>query len=238
MELDWVELLIRKLSQENAAEADSRLPITRAASANQNVTNDTLREKPEEKSAVLADDSQLHRSSQPPDLDRTVLSYQDCVSDISDWMTDNKLQNKTEAMLFNSSKPQDAPASLSICQTTVTFTSVFTWIKIYMKHHISFICKTAFFELRRISNITSQLMLQKLFLSLLYCPGLTIAIHSEPASHCHRSLSFRSYKTVQPVLQFVHRIYIKRASPNVRRQNRSSSLSLFVFLEIFHRFPP
>ena len=39
-------------------------------------------------------------------------------------MIDNKLQlneDKTEAPLFNSSKLQDAPASLSMCQTTVTF---------------------------------------------------------------------------------------------------------------------
>ena len=39
-------------------------------------------------------------------------------------MVDNKLQlneDKTEALLFNSSKLQDAPASLSMCQTTVTF---------------------------------------------------------------------------------------------------------------------
>ena len=126
MELDWVELLIRKLSQENAAEADSRLPITRAASANQNVTDDTLREKPEEKSAVLADDSQLHRSSQPPDLDRTVLSYQDCVSDIKDRMTDNTLQineDKTAAIFCPSAK-------LLLLSPIMSETSFSTWIKI------------------------------------------------------------------------------------------------------------
>ena len=45
-------------------------------------------------------------------------------NDIKDWMTDNKLQlnkDKTEALLFNFSKLQDPPTSLSICQTTVTF---------------------------------------------------------------------------------------------------------------------
>ena len=39
----------------------------------------------------FADDSQLRRSSQPSDIDQTVLSVQDCVSDIKDWITDNKL---------------------------------------------------------------------------------------------------------------------------------------------------
>ena len=72
----------------------------------------------------ILDDSQLHRYSQPSDTYKTVLSIQECVSDIKDRMVDNKLQlneDKTEALLFNSSKLQDAPASLSMCQTTVTF---------------------------------------------------------------------------------------------------------------------
>ena len=65
----------------------------------------------------FADDSQIRRSSQPSDIDQTVLNVQDNVSDIRYWMTDNKLQpneDKTEAMLFDSSELQDAPASLSI----------------------------------------------------------------------------------------------------------------------------
>ena len=60
----------------------------------------------------FADDSQLHRSSQPSDIDQAVLSVQDCVSNIKDWMTDNKLKpNEDKAMLFNSSKLQDTPPS-------------------------------------------------------------------------------------------------------------------------------
>ena len=72
----------------------------------------------------ILDDSQLHRYSQPSDIYKTVLSIQECVSDAKDWIVDNKLQlneDKTEALLFNSSKLQDAPVSLSMCQTTVTF---------------------------------------------------------------------------------------------------------------------
>ena len=89
----------------------------------------------------FADDSQLHRSSQPSDIDQAVLSVQDCVSNIKDWMTDNKLQLN------------DAPAFLSICQTTVTFSDSVKTLGFYMdkdlsmKQHINFICKTAFFEL-------------------------------------------------------------------------------------------
>ena len=123
--------------------------------------------------------SQLHRSSQPPDVDQTVLSVQDCVSDIKDWMTDNKLQpneDKTEAMLFNSSKLQDVPASLSICQTTVsTRIKISPWNSISISYakqlSVNFV-ESALFD------STSQLMPQRLLLSPLYCPRLTIAILS------------------------------------------------------------
>ena len=66
-------------------------------------------------------------------------------------------------MIFNSSKLQDAPASLSICQTTVTFSDSVRNLGFYMdknlsmKQHINFIYKTAFFELRRISTIRQHL---------------------------------------------------------------------------------
>ena len=82
------------------------------------------------------------------------MRHDDCISDIKDRMTDNKLQlneDKTEALLFNSSKLQDPPSSLSICQTTVTFSDFVRNLGFYldkdlsMKEHINFICKTAFF---------------------------------------------------------------------------------------------
>ena len=83
-------------------------------------------------------------------------------NDIKDWMTDNKLQlnkDKTEALLFNSSKLQDPPTSLFMCQTTVTFTDSVRNLGFYldkdlsMKEHVNFICETAFFELHHISAV-------------------------------------------------------------------------------------
>ena len=88
----------------------------------------------------IADDSQLHRSPQPSDTDQTVLSVQECVSDVNDWMIDNKLQlneDKTKALLFNSSKLQDEPASLSMCQTTVTFSDSVRNLVFYMDKGLS-----------------------------------------------------------------------------------------------------
>ena len=89
---------------------------------------------------LFADDSQLQRSCQPTDVDQTILSVQDRISDIKDWMTDNKLQineDKTEALLFNSSKLQDPPTSLSICQTTVTFSDSVRNLGFYLDKDLS-----------------------------------------------------------------------------------------------------
>ena len=160
---------------------------------------------------LFADDSQLHRSWQPTDVDQTILSVQDRISDIKDWMTDNKLQineDKTEALLFNSSKLQDPPSSLSICQTTVTFSDFVRNFGFYldkdlsMKEHINFICKTAFnnFAVSALFDIIFQLTPLKLLLFHVYSLGLTIATLSQPGSHCPWSQNFKGYKTVQPVL--------------------------------------
>ena len=67
-------------------------------------------------------------------------------------------------MLFSSSELQDAPASVSIYQSTVTFLNSVRNLVFYMdknlsmKQYINFICKTAFFELRRISTSRQYLI--------------------------------------------------------------------------------
>ena len=90
-------------------------------------------------------DSQLHRSSQPSDIEQTVLSVQECVSDIKDRMIDNKLQlneNKTEAcysILQNSETHVHLcpSAKLLLLSPIQSETSVFTWIKISPSNIIS-----------------------------------------------------------------------------------------------------
>ena len=108
-------------------------------------------------------------------------------------MTDNKLQlneDKTEALLFNSSKLQDPPSSLSICQTTATFSDSVRNLGFYldkdqsMKKHINFIYKTAFFELRRIRTIrhylsidaAKTLVVSLVFSRIDYCNSLLAGI--------------------------------------------------------------
>ena len=123
----------------------------------------------------FADDSQIHRSSQLSDIDHA----QDCVSDIRYWMTDNKLQ-PNEDKTDDSSKLQDAPTSLSICQTTVTFSDSVRNLGFYpdkelsMKQHsISYAKQLSLnFVESAIFDSTAQLMPQRLLLSPLYCPRL------------------------------------------------------------------
>ena len=160
------------------------------------------------------------QTSPPPQLKQhqTVLRVQDCVSDIKDWMTDNKLQlnvDKTKAKLFSSSKLQDAPAPLSICQT-VTFSDrvrnlgFYLYKDLTMKQRINFICKTAFFQLRRISTLRQYLtvddtktLVVTLVLSRIDCCNSLLA-----------GLPLSSISKLQRVQNCAARLVV-RASPNV-----------------------
>ena len=103
----------------------------------------------------------VNRFCQQTDIHQTILSIQD----IKDWMTNNKLQlnkDKTEALLFSSSKLQDPPtcpcARLQSLSLIPSETSVSGLDKdLSTKEHIGFICKIAFFELSCISTIQHYL---------------------------------------------------------------------------------
>ena len=150
-------------------------------------------------------------------------------SDIRYWMTDNKLQpneDKTEAMLFNSSKLQDVPASLSICQSTVTFSNSIRNLGFYMdkdlsmKQQINFICKTAFFELCWISTIrqyrtvdaTKTLVVSLVLSQIDYCnsllAGLPLSLISklQRVQNCAAHLVVRASPNAHttPVLAQLH----------------------------------
>ena len=190
----------------------------------------------------FADDSQLYISSQPSDIDQTVLSVQNCVFDIKDWMTDNKLElneDKTEAMLFNSSKLPDAPASFSICQTTFIRSYSVRNLGFYIdkdltvKQLISFICKTAFFEVRRISlfGITSQLVPQNLVSPVLsridYCNSLLAGLplsSSEGTKLCSPSCSSCILKCTVTTLSLITRLQMVLNCTNLKLLKHTLSI--------------
>ena len=104
-------------------------------------------------------------------------------------MTENKLQlnaDKTETMIFSSSKLKHPPAPLSICQATICFSDLVRNLGFYLdkdlsvKEHINFTCKTAFLEIRRINTIrhyltddaTKPLVVSLVLSCIYYCNSL------------------------------------------------------------------
>ena len=56
----------------------------------------------------FADDTQLHDSCRPDQIDTSVQGMQDCISDVKTWITSNKLKlndDKTECLLIVSKEP-------------------------------------------------------------------------------------------------------------------------------------
>ena len=69
-------------------------------------------------------DTQLCKSYSPEQYEDTKNSLKTCICDTKNWITDNKFQlneEKTETMLFNSTKLKNSPSRLSISQTTISF---------------------------------------------------------------------------------------------------------------------
>ena len=149
-------------------------------------------------------------------------------------MTDNKLQlndDKTEAMLFNMSKLKDPPTSLSVCHSTVQFSNSLRDLGFYldnnltMKEHVTFVCKIAFLELRRISTIRHYLTLEAtktLVISLVlsridYCNSLLAGLPQSLISklqrvqNCAARLVVRapSGTHVTPLLKELHWLPVK-----------------------------
>ena len=127
-------------------------------------------------------------------------------------MTENKLQlnaDKTETMLFNSSKLKYPPEPLSICQATISFSDSVRNLGFYLdkdlsvKEHINFICKTAFLEIQYTSTIHHYLTddaTKTLVISLVLSRTVCCNSLSWLVSPSTWSANFRESKTVQPVL--------------------------------------
>ena len=77
----------------------------------------------------FADDTQLYNSCRPDQIDASVQSMQDCISDVKTWMTANKLKlndDKTESLLIASNRthfPNPPLISIHIGNTDIPFSS-------------------------------------------------------------------------------------------------------------------
>ena len=117
----------------------------------------------------FADDTQLHDSCRPDQIDTSVQGMQDCISDVKTWMTSNKLKlndDKTECLLIVSNRtslPNPHPISIHIGDTDILFSlqaknlGVTLTNNLSMEKHVTNICRSAYIEIRRISNIRHYL---------------------------------------------------------------------------------
>ena len=110
----------------------------------------------------FADDTQLYQSAPIAEIDSLISRTQDCILDLKEWMTTNKLQlndDKTELMFVTKSTLLPLPSTISVNDCPVSVSTSVRSLGVILDQSLSFenqfsnICKTAYLELRRISAV-------------------------------------------------------------------------------------
>ena len=145
-------------------------------------------------SQSFADDTQLHSSCPPNQLEDTVHDMEECIGNVKDWMLRNKLMindGKTEILLIHPKNVSNFQvSSLSVGNSKISFSKevrnlgVTLTETMNMNKHISNVCKSAYCELRRIAAIrhllsieaTKTLICSLIFSTLDYCKSLLVNI--------------------------------------------------------------
>ena len=213
-----------------------------------------------------ADDTQLEKSSPPCDFPLILKELEICISSIKQWMLCNKLKlndDKTEVLCSGSGR-----ALSSVCETSlrvggneILFSDCVKSLGVYldscltMRQHISHICKSAYFELRKISSIrpyltqfaTTQLVSSLVLSRLDYCNAILAGLPSEDIARLQRiqnnaaRLVFKKPRRnhVTPLLIELHwlpvkyRIQYKLATLAFRRFEDTLPLYLSSLLNIY-----
>ena len=150
----------------------------------------------------FADDTQLSKGDHIENFSNVMKSIENCIGDITNWMMTNKLKlnpDKTEMLPIAQQSKLSTLESKSalIAGTQIEFTSSARDLGVQvdntlsMDKHISTVCKSAYFELRRISQMKSYLPLQCIIqlvtcfiLSRLdYCNGVLAGL---PSNSLHK----------------------------------------------------
>jgi len=114
-----------------------------------------------------ADDTQLHNHGPVSDAKAVVHEIERCATDVKNWMAGNKLQlndEKTEAMIMSTtristSQSYSLPPSLEIGKSTIDFAAAAKSLGVTLdaclslKQHVLNVCRTSYYQLRRISSI-------------------------------------------------------------------------------------
>ena len=118
---------------------------------------------------LFADDTQLQKSTPPNDMQSVTHDLQSSTDDIKAWMCNNQLklnEDKTEAILFSTpslSSCNCLPSSIMVGTHEIMFSNKVRNLgfildsNLTMEQHVIKTCQTAYYELKRISSIRSDL---------------------------------------------------------------------------------
>ena len=110
-----------------------------------------------------ADDTQLYLSIQPNDINDLVFKMEACISEVKEWMHDNKLKlndDKTEVILINPKKYEVDVSSLGVGDGVVHFSDSAKNLGVYIDKDLTMNCqitnlsKAVYLEIRRLKHIS------------------------------------------------------------------------------------
>ena len=119
---------------------------------------------------LYADDTQLYvtfKSNNSDDLIAAKLKIEECVCQLDEWLTMNKLKlnsDKTEILMFSARhRPSPSLSSIYVCDDVIDLSTkaknigVIMDSNVTMESQVSSICKSGFYYLRKISRIRKYL---------------------------------------------------------------------------------
>ena len=177
----------------------------------------------------FADDTQLQKSSSMDRISQSLSNMKCCISQIKIWMSANKLKlndEKTEVLFIHSNSKDTILSKFIIGEVSIPFSSharnlgVVLTDNLSLEKHVSIVCRSAFIQLRNISNIRQYLdisstktLMSSLVLSKLdYCNSLLFGtpkkvIHKlQKVQNSAAKIVFgaKKYDHVSPLLKKLH----------------------------------
>ena len=143
-------------------------------------------------------------------LDEVRSKIEACVSDINEWMTDNKLKlnnDKTELLILHahhrpSPSLYSVYADTELIKASESVRNIGVWFDktLLMKKHFNSVCKTAFYPLRHLATIRRFLSYQH-FEILIHAYVTSRLIVIRYYLDCHKTSfkNFNMYRTLLPV---------------------------------------
>lgn len=189
---------------------------------------------------LFADDKQLYRSGKISDIGRIRLHLSQCILDVRDWCSSRRLQlnpHKTELVWFGSRsnlrKLASTDLSLTVGDdvikpvTVVRDLGVLVDAELTMKHHISRVVSSCFFQLRRLRQIRRSVGEE-------VTKRLVTALILSRLDYCNAVLAGLPQSTLQP-LQRVQNAAARLVSDTKPRDHISPVLAQLHWLPVNQR---